>query len=83
MLPCVALKVTPFSWSTIFLSRIFFRFLQSKRYLLFIGVAMEPRTLTRWDVHKYARRAYDMGVRYIGGCCGFESYHIRAIAEEV
>ena len=24
-----------------------------------------------------------MGVRYIGGCCGFEPYHIRAIAEEV
>jgi len=44
---------------------------------------MEPRTLTRWDVHKYARRAYDLGVRYIGGCCGFEPYHIRAIAEEV
>ena len=46
-------------------------------------LAMEPRTLTRWDVHKYARRAYDLGVRYIGGCCGFEPYHIRAIAEEV
>ena len=39
--------------------------------------------VTRWDVHKYARRAYDLGVRYIGGCCGFEPYHIRAIAEEV
>ena len=61
----------------------FFRFLQSKMYLLFICLALEPRTLTRWDVHKYARRAYDMGVRYIGGCCGFEPYHIRAIAEEV
>lgn len=45
--------------------------------------ALEPRTLTRWDVHKYARRAYDMGVRYIGGCCGFQPYHIRAIAEEL
>lgn len=45
--------------------------------------ALEPRTLTRWDVHKYARQAYDMGVRYIGGCCGFEPYHIRAIAEEL
>ena len=50
---------------------------------LFTCLALEPRTLTRWDVHKYARRAYDMGVRYIGGCCGFEPYHIRAIAEEV
>ncbi|KAK2560387.1 Betaine--homocysteine S-methyltransferase 1 [Acropora cervicornis] len=45
--------------------------------------ALEPRTLTRWDVHKYARQAYDLGVRYIGGCCGFEPYHIRAIAEEL
>jgi len=46
-------------------------------------LALEPRSLTRWDVHKYARRAYDLGVRYIGGCCGFEPYHIRAISEEV
>ncbi|XP_041468140.1 betaine--homocysteine S-methyltransferase 1-like [Lytechinus variegatus] len=45
--------------------------------------ALEPRALTRIDVHKYARRAYDLGVRYIGGCCGFEPHHIRAIAEEL
>lgn len=45
--------------------------------------AMEPRVVTRFDVHKYAREAYDLGVRYIGGCCGFEAYHIRAIAEEL
>ncbi|KAJ7385450.1 hypothetical protein OS493_016534 [Desmophyllum pertusum] len=24
-----------------------------------------------------------MGIRYIGACCGFEPYHIRAIAEEL
>ena len=51
--------------------------------ILFVILALEPRTLTRWDVQKYARQAYDLGVRYIGGCCGFEPYHIRAIAEEV
>ncbi|XP_077417094.1 betaine--homocysteine S-methyltransferase 1-like [Vanacampus margaritifer] len=45
--------------------------------------AMEPRTLTRWDMHKYAREAYDAGIRFIGGCCGFEPYHIRAVAEEL
>jgi len=45
--------------------------------------ALEPRVLTRWDVQRYAREAYDLGVRYIGGCCGFEPYHIRAIAEEL
>ena len=45
--------------------------------------ALEPRICTRWDMHKYARDAYELGVRYIGGCCGFEPYHIRAVAEEV
>ncbi|XP_012520031.1 PREDICTED: S-methylmethionine--homocysteine S-methyltransferase BHMT2 [Propithecus coquereli] len=44
---------------------------------------LEPRVATRWDIHKYARDAYNLGVRYIGGCCGFEPYHIRAIAEEL
>lgn len=45
--------------------------------------ALEPRVCSRWDIHRYAREAYEMGVRYIGGCCGFEPYHIRAIAEEL
>ena len=34
-------------------------------------------------MHKYARDAYNMGIRYIGGCCGIEPYHMRAVAEEV
>lgn len=45
--------------------------------------ALEPRICTRWDMHKYARDAYNLGVRYIGGCCGFEPYHIRAVSEEL
>nr|XP_058963591.1 betaine--homocysteine S-methyltransferase 1-like [Pocillopora verrucosa] len=45
--------------------------------------AMESRAMTRWDMQKYARAAYDIGIRYIGGCCGFEPYHIRALAEEL
>lgn len=45
--------------------------------------ACEPRQLTRWDARKFARDAYNLGVRYIGGCCGFEPYHIRAMAEEL
>ncbi|XP_059910475.1 betaine--homocysteine S-methyltransferase 1-like [Gadus macrocephalus] len=44
---------------------------------------LEPRILTRWDMHAYAREAYNVGIRYIGGCCGFEPYHIRAVAEEL
>lgn len=44
---------------------------------------LEPRICTRWDMHRYAREAYNLGVRFIGGCCGFEAYHIRAVAEEL
>ncbi|XP_076333424.1 betaine--homocysteine S-methyltransferase 1-like [Tachypleus tridentatus] len=45
--------------------------------------ALEPRICSRWDIHRFAREAYNLGVRYIGGCCGFEPYHIRAISEEL
>lgn len=34
-------------------------------------------------MHHYAREAYNGGIRFIGGCCGFEPYHIRAVAEEL
>lgn len=45
--------------------------------------AMEPRQITRWEAARFARAAYELGVRVIGGCCGFESHHIKAMAEEL
>ena len=39
--------------------------------------SVEPRQITRWEARKWARQAFELGVRYIGGCCGFEPYHIR------
>jgi len=45
--------------------------------------AMEPRQVTRYECARFAREAYNLGVRIIGGCCGIESYHIRAMAEEL
>jgi len=45
--------------------------------------ALEPRIITRFDADRYTREALKLGVRYIGGCCGFQPYHIRAIAEAV
>jgi len=45
--------------------------------------ALEPRICTRFDMHKFARESYELGIRYIGGCCGFQPYHIRACAEEL
>ena len=47
------------------------------------NVAMEPRQITRLEAARFAREAYDLGVRVIGGCCGFESHHIRAMVEEL
>ncbi len=26
---------------------------------------LEPRIMTRWDMHRFAREAYDLGVRYV------------------
>lgn len=45
--------------------------------------ALESRLLNRFDIQKYAREAYNIGIRYIGACCGMEPYHVRAIAEEL
>lgn len=45
--------------------------------------ALETRLLNRWEMQRFAREAHELGIRYIGGCCGFEPYHIRAMAEEL
>ena len=45
--------------------------------------ALEPRQVTRWEAARFAREAFDIGVRVIGGCCGVESHHVRAMAEEL
>ncbi|XP_066299970.1 betaine--homocysteine S-methyltransferase 1-like [Branchiostoma lanceolatum] len=45
--------------------------------------ALETRQMTRFEVNHFVRAAFDLGVRYIGGCCGFEPHHIRAISEEL
>jgi len=45
--------------------------------------ALEPRIITRFDAARYAKEALELGIHYIGACCGFQPYHIRAIAEVV
>ena len=54
---------------------------QGSPFSYFIS-ALESRLLNRFDVQRYAREAYEMGIRYIGACCGMEPYHVRAITEE-
>merc|ERR1712084_96585 len=43
--------------------------------------ALEPRVMSRWEIQKFTHHAWDMGVRFIGGCCGFEAYHVRAMVQ--
>ena len=52
----------------------------------FIGLddfpfSLESRRCTRWDIQDYAQKAEKMGIHLIGGCCGFQPYHVRAVAE--
>ncbi len=44
-------------------------------------LGLDPLTLTRAEMAGYALRARDLGVRYIGSCCGAAAHHVRAMAE--
>ena len=44
-------------------------------------VALEPFTCNRFEIGLFAKEAVDLGVRYIGLCCGAMPHHIRSIAE--
>lgn len=41
---------------------------------------LDPYQLTRREMAQYALRARDMGVNYIGACCGAVAIHIREMA---
>lgn len=43
--------------------------------------ALDPFTCNRYEVGEFARRAYALGVNYLGLCCGAGAHHIRAVAE--
>jgi betaine-homocysteine S-methyltransferase len=42
---------------------------------------LEPFGLTRFEMASYAITAKEMGINYIGGCCGTAPHHLRAMAE--
>jgi len=46
-------------------------------------LALDSRQLTRIEVMQFTRAAYEIGVRYIGGCCGMEPHHMAAISHEL
>ena len=44
-------------------------------------IALEPFQCTRFEMADFAVRARDIGVDYIGICCGGGPHHVRAMAE--
>jgi betaine-homocysteine S-methyltransferase len=44
-------------------------------------LALEPFTCTRFEMADFARAARDLGVNYVGICCGAGPHHVRAMAE--
>jgi betaine-homocysteine S-methyltransferase len=42
---------------------------------------MDSFTLSRLEMARFAEKAKETGIRYIGGCCGTGPHHLRAMAE--
>jgi methionine synthase I (cobalamin-dependent) len=43
--------------------------------------ALDPFVCNRYELGDFARAADDLGVRYLGVCCGAAPHHIRSVAE--
>ena len=43
--------------------------------------ALDPFTCNRYELGEFARAAADLGVTYLGVCCGAAPHHIRSVAE--
>jgi betaine-homocysteine S-methyltransferase len=43
--------------------------------------ALDPFMCTRYEIADFAREAYDLGIHYLGVCCGAGPHHIRGMAE--
>lgn len=43
--------------------------------------ALDPFVCNRYEIAQFGRDAYDLGVRYLGVCCGAGPHHIRSLAE--
>jgi betaine-homocysteine S-methyltransferase len=44
-------------------------------------IALEPFAHSRFEMAEFARRASDLGVGYVGICCGGAPHYVRAMAE--
>ncbi|MGH8862051.1 MAG: homocysteine S-methyltransferase family protein, partial [Jatrophihabitantaceae bacterium] len=44
-------------------------------------IQLESTALTRFEMAEFTRAAADLGVNYVGICCGGAPHHVRAMAE--
>jgi betaine-homocysteine S-methyltransferase len=45
--------------------------------------SLDPFTCNRHEIARFATDALDLGVRYLGVCCGAAPHHVRAMAEAI
>jgi betaine-homocysteine S-methyltransferase len=45
--------------------------------------ALDPFVCTRYELGDFAREAFELGVTYLGVCCGAGPHHIRSVAEAI
>lgn len=43
--------------------------------------ALDPFLCTRYEIAEFGREALELGVRYLGVCCGAGPHHVRSLAE--
>jgi betaine-homocysteine S-methyltransferase len=43
--------------------------------------ALDPFTCNRYEIGEFASAAYDLGIHYLGVCCGNGAHHTRSMAE--
>jgi betaine-homocysteine S-methyltransferase len=43
--------------------------------------ALDPLLCSRYEIGEFGRAAFELGVRYLGVCCGAGPHHIRSLAE--
>jgi betaine-homocysteine S-methyltransferase len=46
-------------------------------------VGLDPFVCTRQEIFDFGREAFELGIRYLGVCCGAGPHHIRALAESL
>ena len=45
--------------------------------------ALDPLYCNRYEIRKFTEEAHDLGIKYLGVCCGAAPMHIREVAEAI